>query len=80
VDPNASHALSDLKRLYFVARPDLPLEDLLEFFDRGQARAVKQHYRAEVFDTFADYEEISSVARVSSMSVFSRLSSFDAMK
>lgn len=55
--PNASSALADLKRLYFVARRDLRLEELLEIFGRGQARAVKQHYRGEVFDTFAEYEE-----------------------
>lgn len=54
---NASSALADLKRLYFVARRDLRLEELLEIFDRGQARAVKQYYRVEVFDTFAEYEE-----------------------
>jgi uncharacterized protein YPO0396 len=55
--PNASSALADLKRLYFVARRDLRLEELLEIFGRGQARAVKQQFRGEVFDTFADYEE-----------------------
>ena len=55
--PNASSALADLKRLYFVVRHDLRLEELLEIFDRGQARAVKQRYRGEVFDTFAEYEE-----------------------
>jgi uncharacterized protein YPO0396 len=54
---NASSALADLKRLYFVARRNVRLEELLEIFDRGQARAVKQYYRGEVFDTFADYEE-----------------------
>ncbi len=55
--PNASGALADLKRLYFVARRDLLLEELLEIFGRGQARAVNQQYRGEAFGTFAEYEE-----------------------
>ena len=55
--PNASSALADLKRLNFVARRDLRLEELLEVFGRGQARAVNQRYRGEVFDTFAEYQE-----------------------
>jgi len=54
---NASSALADLNRLFFVARRDLSLEELLGVFDRGQARAVKQRYRGEAFETFADYEE-----------------------
>ena len=54
---NASSALADLNRLFFVTRRDLTLEELLEVFGRGQARAVKQRYRGEVFETFADYEE-----------------------
>lgn len=68
--PNASSALADLKRLYFVARRDLELEELLEIFDRGQARAVKQRYRNDdqvlsPFETFAEYQE--SYRRVLSM-------------
>jgi uncharacterized protein YPO0396 len=55
--PNASSALADLKRLYFVARRDLTLEEVLAVWDRGQARAVNQRYRGEVFLTFAEYQE-----------------------
>lgn len=68
--PNASNALADLKRLYFVARRDLELEELLEIFNRGQARAVKQRYRNDAlvlppFETFSEYQE--SYRRVLSM-------------
>jgi hypothetical protein len=46
--PNASSALADLKRLNFVARRDLRLEELLEVFGRGQAREVNQRYRGGI--------------------------------
>lgn len=59
--PTVSSALADLKRLHFVCRRDLTLEELLEAFDRGQARAVKQQYRGDdlvkVFENFAEYQE-----------------------
>lgn len=59
--PSASSALADLKRLYFVARRELALEELLAAFDRGQARAVKHAYRGDAavlaFETFAEYQE-----------------------
>jgi uncharacterized protein YPO0396 len=59
--PNASNALADVKRLYFVARRDLRLEEVLELFGRGQARAVKQRYRSDervtLFEHFTDYQE-----------------------
>jgi uncharacterized protein YPO0396 len=59
--PNASSALADLKRLFFAARRDLTLEELLETFDRGQARAVKHRYRGDdrvlSSETFSEYQE-----------------------
>ncbi len=57
----ASNSLADLKRLHFVARRELTLQEILETFDKGQSRAVKQRYRSDDavqhFEHFSEYQE-----------------------
>lgn len=58
----ASNALADLKRIYIVAKRNLPLEQVLEAFGQGQARGLKQRLREDplvaVFDDhFSEYQE-----------------------
>ena len=60
--PHAGNALSDLKRIYLVARRDLPLKELLDAFGDGDPRTLKQHLRQDPAiqcsdDRFSEYQE-----------------------
>lgn len=57
-----SNALADLKRIYVVAKRNLQLEDMLQAFGDGNARALKQFLRDDeqlipCDDNFSAYQE-----------------------
>lgn len=59
----SSNALSDVKRIYVVARRDLALKEILDSFADGNARSLKQWLRDDPAitccdDSFADYQEL----------------------
>lgn len=59
----ASNALSDVNRIYVVAKRNLPLKQMLEAFGEGNARSLKQWLRDDpritcCDDHFADYQEL----------------------
>lgn len=59
----ASNSLSDVKRIYIVARRNLQLKELLDNFIDGNARKLKQWLRKDQLITdcdsnFSDYQEL----------------------
>lgn len=59
----ASNALSDVKRVYIVAKRNLTLKEILDAFGEGNARSLKQWLRDDSAITccderFADYQEL----------------------
>ena len=57
-----SNALADLKRIYVVAKRHLQLEEILQAFGEGNARALKQYLRDDeqliaCDDNFSAYQE-----------------------
>lgn len=59
---HAGNALSDLKRIYLVARRNLELKELLDAFGDGDPRALKQFLRQDPAitscdDRFSEYQE-----------------------
>ncbi len=60
--PHAGNALSDLRRIYLVARRNLSLKELLDAFGDGDPRALKQTLRQDPAiqcsdDRFSEYQE-----------------------
>ena len=58
-----SNALSDVKRIYCVAKKNLSLKDVLEAFGEGNARSLKQWLRNDPAitccdDSFPNYQEL----------------------
>jgi len=59
----SSNALSDVKRVYAVAKRNLSLKEMLDAFGEGNARALKQWLRDDPAisccdDSFSDYQEL----------------------
>ncbi|MDD4913879.1 MAG: ATP-binding protein [Methylococcales bacterium] len=59
----ASNALSDVKRIYCVAKRNLSLKEMLDAFGEGNARSLKQWLRNDPAitccdDSFSDYQEL----------------------
>ncbi len=59
----ASNALSDVKRIYCVAKRNLSLKEMLDSFGEGNARSLKQWLRSDgavtcCDDNFSDYQEL----------------------
>ena len=59
----ASNALSDVNRIYVVAKRNLSLKEMLDAFGEGNARSLKQWLRDDpriicCDDHFADYQEL----------------------
>lgn len=59
----SSNALADVKRLYIVAKRNLPLKEILDSFAEGNTRTLKQWLREEAAitccdDNFSDYQEL----------------------
>ena len=59
----SSNALSDVKRVYVIAKRDLLLKELLDAFGEGNARSLKQWLRNDPAitncdDHFSDYQEL----------------------
>lgn len=59
----ASNALSDVNRIYVVAKRNLPLKQMLDAFGEGNARSLKQWLRDDpriicCDDNFTDYQEL----------------------
>ncbi len=59
----SSNALSDVKRVYVVAKRNLFLKEILDAFGEGNARSLKQWLRSEPAitccdDRFSDYQEL----------------------
>ena len=59
----ASNALSDVKRIYCVAKRNLSLKEMLDSFGEGNARTLKQWLRNDPAitccdDNFSDYQEL----------------------
>lgn len=60
---SSSHAMSDVKRIYLVAKRDLQLKELLDAFGDGNVRHLKQWIRQDPMITdcdnhFSDYQEL----------------------
>lgn len=58
----ANNALSDVKRIYCVAKRNLSLKEMLDSFGEGNARSLKQWLRNDPAitccdDSFSDYQE-----------------------
>ncbi|MBN6710607.1 hypothetical protein JFL47_05085 [Haemophilus haemoglobinophilus] len=61
--PQASQQLSDVKRIYLVAKKDLALKTVLEFFSDGSSRQLKQWLKNQpdiicCDDRYSDYAEL----------------------
>ncbi|OOR99509.1 hypothetical protein B0186_07785 [Canicola haemoglobinophilus] len=61
--PQASQQLSDVKRIYLVAKKDLALKTVLEFFSDGSSRQLKQWFKNQpdiicCDDRYSDYAEL----------------------
>ena len=59
----STNALSDVKRIYVVAKRNLKLKEMLDAFDDGNARALKQWLREDPAltscdESFTDYQEL----------------------
>lgn len=59
----ANNALSDVKRIYCVAKRNLSLKEMLDSFGKGNARSLKQWLRNDPAitccdDSFSDYQEL----------------------
>tara|TARA_R110001599_G_scaffold348751_1_gene576299 strand:- start:2753 stop:6130 length:3378 start_codon:yes stop_codon:yes gene_type:complete len=59
----ASNALTDVKRIYVVARRNLELKEMLDAFGEGSATSLKQWLRNDALitccdDRFSDYQEL----------------------
>ncbi len=59
----SSNALSDVKRVYAIAKRNLSLKELLDAFGEGNARSLKQWLRSDPAitccdDRFSDYQEL----------------------
>jgi len=59
----SSNALSDVKRIYIVAKRNLALKEILDAFGEGNARSLKQWLRNDSTitccdDRFSDYQEL----------------------
>ncbi len=59
----SSNALSDVKRVYVIAKRNLLLKEILDAFGEGNARSLKQWLRSDPAitccdDRFADYQEL----------------------
>lgn len=59
----ANNALSDVKRIYCVAKRNLSLKEMLDSFGEGNARSLKQWLRNDPAitccdDSFSDYQEL----------------------
>jgi len=59
----ANNALSDVKRIYCVAKRSLSLKEMLDSFGEGNARSLKQWLRNDPAitccdDSFSDYQEL----------------------
>ena len=60
----STDSLSDVKRIYVVARRNLALKEMLDSFGEGNARTLKQWLRNDSSitccdDSFSDYQELS---------------------
>ena len=61
--PQASQQLSDVKRIYLVAKKDLALKTVLEFFSDGSSRQLKQWLKNQhdiicCDERYSDYAEL----------------------
>jgi len=59
----SSNALSDVKRVYVIAKRNLLLKEILDAFGEGNARSLKQWLRSDPAitccdDRFSDYQEL----------------------
>lgn len=59
----STNALSDVKRIYVVAKRNLALKEMLDAFDDGNTRALKQWLRDDPAltscdESFSDYQEL----------------------